>query len=557
MAEAGSIGQTIAINRRGSFDAPCSAATEEGSAICRYRAFVTGDVSRRRVGGCNGAPGSGTALARAAARTCEAQAELNLRSEATDPAGVGFTSATFLAFYAAVFVLYRALRGQRAQNLLLLVASYVFYGSWDWRFLGLIALKTLFNYAIAFSIDRAEGVRRRRLMVVSVVANLLPLLLFKYWDFGVRSFAALLAHVGLGADLHTLGVVLPLGISFYTFQSMSYPIDVYRREQRPTRDLLSFALYIAYFPQLLAGPIERASSLLRQLEAPRARPARADVRAALWWLLAGYFLKVVLADTLAPMIEQVHGDVARTNGVLLLTSGFAFAVQIYCDFAGYSLIARGLSRLLGIELMQNFRQPYLAQSTQELWSRWHISLSSWLRDYVYIPLGGSRGGRWMRYRNVFLTMTLCGLWHGAAWPMLVFGLYHGALLSIGHAFRTSEKRTAAWNALVPRFARVLLTQLLWVVGLLIFRSPDMAHLGAVATKLTTDFWPDGELSMYLRPTLIAWAFVMAYHLWQEHGERATPWLGRNRFVVACAASFLLLTTLAVGFQESTFFYFKF
>jgi alginate O-acetyltransferase complex protein AlgI len=470
---------------------------------------------------------------------------------------VGFTSVTFLAFFCAVFVLYRAVRGQRVQNLLLLLASYVFYGSWDWRFLGLIWLKTLFNFAIAFAIDRATGRRRKQLAALSIAANLLPLLFFKYWDFGVRSLATLLGSVGLGIDLHTLGIVLPLGISFYTFQSMSYPIDVYRREQRPTRDLLAFALYIAYFPQLLAGPIERAKAILPQLQVARSRPTREDVRVALGWLLSGYFLKVVLADTLSPMVDQVHGDLGRASGAIVLTSGFAFAVQIYCDFAGYSLIARGLSRLLGIGLMQNFRQPYLARSTQEIWSRWHISLATWMRDYVYVPLGGSRGGRLLRYRNVFVTMALCGLWHGAAWPMLVFGLYHGALLSVGHAFRASDKRAAAWNALAPPFARVLLTQFLWVVGLLVFRSPDLTHLGTVLAKIATDFRLDGELLMYLRPTVIAWAFVMAHHLWQEHGESAAPSLSRNRYAVACAASFMFLATVAVGFQQSTFFYFQF
>ena len=348
-----------------------------------------------------------------------------------------FNSLQYAAFLVAVVGVHWTLRG-RARTGFVLTASYVFYGAWDWRFLSLLVASTFIDFVAGRQIHAHTGEpARRRWLTASIVANLGMLGAFKYWGFFVDGASDLTGALGLDWAAPTLEVVLPVGISFYTFQSMSYTIDIHRRQIEPCPSLLDYAAYVSFFPQLVAGPIERASTLLPQLRADRRPPDADRVASALALIGAGLFRKVVIADTMAPIVADGYAPGASGGAALVAT--YAFALQIYGDFAGYTAIARGSARLLGIELMVNFDTPYGARSPTDFWRRWHISLSTWLRDYLYIPLGGNRGSRARTERNLLLVMLLGGLWHGAAWTFVVWGGLHGLFLIV-HRQRTSRDR---------------------------------------------------------------------------------------------------------------------
>jgi D-alanyl-lipoteichoic acid acyltransferase DltB (MBOAT superfamily) len=338
-----------------------------------------------------------------------------------------FNSFAYAVFLPTVYLLYWALQEKplQYQNLLLLAANYLFYGWWDYRFLLLLLFNCLVDYVTALWLERAEGGwERRAILLLSLAANLGVLGFFKYYGFFVESFGRLLELVGLHADRHVLKVILPVGVSFYTFQSLSYTIDVYRRRLRPTHDLLAFLTFHSFFPQLVAGPIERASDLLPQVLKRRhfdLEQAKDGVRQMLW----GLFKKVVIADRLAPHVEHVFRHYSTLGGLDLLIGTYFFAIQIYCDLSGYTDIAIGTARLLGFRLTRNFAFPYFSRDMAEFWHRWHITLSTWFRDYVYIPLGGNRGSKWRAVRNIIITFTLSGLWHGANWTFVVWGLLNG------------------------------------------------------------------------------------------------------------------------------------
>ena len=340
-----------------------------------------------------------------------------------------FNSFEFALFLGAVLCIYPFL-GLRWQNLWLLLASYLFYGLWDWRFLTLIAFSTTLDFFLArriYALD--DDVARKRLLLVSLCANLGLLGVFKYFNFFIDSFIILGAQIGLNLDTPTLRLLPPVGISFYTFQSMAYSIDVYRRQLKPERNFITFALFISYFPQLVAGPIERASRLLPQFREHR-QVTLDCVRCGLVLILIGLFKKVVIADNAGVAVNSIFSDIPSQDSITLIAGGILFTLQIYGDFSGYSNMARGMSRLLGIRLVENFKTPYLSANISEFWRRWHVSLSEWLRDYLYIPLGGSRGGERKTQRNLMLTMLLGGLWHGAAWTFVLWGALNGAYLVI-------------------------------------------------------------------------------------------------------------------------------
>lgn len=372
-----------------------------------------------------------------------------------------------------VIGLYRLLP-HRSQNRMLLVASYLFYGAWDARFLLLIALSTVVDFLVAQRITAASEKKiAKRWCTLSIAVNLGLLGVFKYYDFFVESFAGLLSSLfGYEANLLSLGIVLPVGISFYTFQTLSYTIDVYRGHTKPTRDLLDFALYVSFFPQLVAGPIERSHRLLPQIVGPR-KNREGDFAAGLYLVIAGLFAKIVVADNMAFVCNGIFAAPAdQIGGIDRIVGIYAFAFQIYGDFYGYSSIARGISRWMGIDLMANFRMPYFARSPSDFWSRWHISLSSWLRDYLYIPLGGNRGSRLFTYRNLMLTMLLGGLWHGAGWTFLIWGLLHGVGLVVGRFIRDRRGPQAPVGRLA-RFIRIAFTFHLVCVGWVFFRAVDL------------------------------------------------------------------------------------
>src|SRR6478672_1756399 len=342
-----------------------------------------------------------------------------------------FHSLTYLVFLAVVLALYWSLP-RRGQNLMLLFASYIFYG-WEhpWFLLPLWA-STLVDYSCALGMERFPR-RRRAFLVTAITASIALLATFKYYDFALENVNAILANFGQDPLRNTLRLALPAGLSFYTFQSIGYVVDVYRGRVKAVRDLPDYALYVTFFPQLVAGPIERAAHMLPQYRAPRKFDAEAW-RTALGLMLWGYFKKVVIADNAAIVVNKIFA-VQGLSFPVVWAGVFAFAVQIYADFSGYTDIARGTARLLGIDLMVNFNHPYLATSPADFWRRWHISLSTWLRDFIYIPLGGSRGSRWLNYRNLVITFIIGGLWHGAAWGYILWGVAHGLMLVIHRQFK--------------------------------------------------------------------------------------------------------------------------
>ncbi len=343
-----------------------------------------------------------------------------------------FNSTTFWFFFAIVFSTYAVL-SRRWQNGLLLVASYVFYGWWDYRFLVLMLASTVFDYVVGLKLaTNSFPTARRRWITASLVGNLGLLGCFKYFNFFLDSTRSVLELMGFHADLWTLSIILPAGISFYTFQSLSYTIDIYRGHIQPARNFWDFALSVSFFPHLVAGPIQRADSLLRQIERPRSMTWDGWCEGSAL-VLIGLFKKMAIADMLAPLVERTFSRPEQCSSLILLFGVYCFAVQIYADFSGYTDIARGVARFMGFELMINFNQPYFAADITDFWRRWHISLSTWLRDYLYISLGGNRHGTLRTYRNLMLTMVLGGLWHGAAWTFVVWGALHGLYLA-AHKF---------------------------------------------------------------------------------------------------------------------------
>jgi len=345
---------------------------------------------------------------------------------------MAFNSLQYAAFLPLALLAYWA-TPTRWRTAVLLVASYAFYGSWAWRFLLLLWFTTLVDYTVARRIEASDDDRRRRrLLFVTLGANLGALAYFKYAGFFVREATTMLGRVGWGSDPVLLEILLPVGISFFTFQSIGYVVDVFRRQQPAEPSLVTFATFVAFFPQLVAGPISRGHDLLPQLRGDRPRPTGDAALSGVLLIVRGLVKKVVIADSLAPLVAPAYTGSGFGSATALIAI-LAFAGQIYADFSAYTDIARGSARLFGIELVVNFRQPYLSRNVTEFWRRWHISLSTWLRDYLYIPLGGNRRGEWTTARNLFLTMVLGGFWHGASWTFLVWGALHGIALVIDHA----------------------------------------------------------------------------------------------------------------------------
>jgi len=419
-----------------------------------------------------------------------------------------FHSVAFAVFLPVVWTLYWLLRETKHQNALLLVASFVFYGWWDARFLVPLCFSIAVDWFVALRIAdaRARGERGKPWIALSLVTQLGMLGVFKYYDFFVQSALPIWNALGWRPDL--LHVVLPVGISFYTFHTLSYTIDVYRGHTPARRSLLDVATFVCFFPQLVAGPIARASSLLPQVERPR-RLCGDDVRVGLTLMAVGLFKKMVLADGIAPVVDALFSDAQsgaaiRPEHAVLATS--AFILQIYGDFAGYSDIARGVSRLFGIRLIVNFRQPYLARRYAEIFDRWHISLSTWLRDYLFIPLGGSRGGSAATLRNLFLTMVVAGLWHGANWTFAVWGTVVGALLVIDRLLPLGD--SAQWSR-PAQLLGMLVTFHLWSLGGVFFRAPDIHTAFAMLGSLVTGSWgwPDPVYAFALAVCLLGFLAV--------------------------------------------------
>ncbi len=399
-----------------------------------------------------------------------------------------FNSLLFLGFFAIVFPVVWALRDRvTARNLFLLMCGWVFYGAWDWRFLFLLVGTSSFDYFVARLIDRTpQGLTRRRwwLLAASIGVNLTVLGFFKYCNFFIDSFIRLGQLFGADWDGRTIHIVLPVGISFYTFQSIAYVVDVYRGHLHAERNLLHYATFVGFFPQLVAGPIERATHLLPQIKAPSVINWE-NVHSGFCLASFGMFKKIVLADNVSRVADAVFGTHAMPGQVMplwwnTLLGTYAFALQIYCDFSAYSDIARGISRMLGFDLMRNFDLPYFAINPSDFWRRWHISLSTWLRDYLYIPLGGNRGSWAATYRNLFLTMLLGGLWHGATWLFVIWGAYHGLLLCAHRALKPFLDKHFTFRRRVPAAlwtaTRILIFFQLTTLGWFFFRGTSVTNM---------------------------------------------------------------------------------
>ena len=396
-----------------------------------------------------------------------------------------FNSLAFLVFLPVVFTLYQLLNKKlTAQNLLVLVASYVFYGWWDIRFLILIFVSSLVDFVVGQRIaDASIQIRKKRWLYVSLVVNLGMLGFFKYYDFFVDSFITSFSFLGIVLHKSSLQVILPVGISFYTFQTLSYSLDIYRGHLHPSKDPVKFFAFVAFFPQLVAGPIERAAHLLPQFSIPRKFDvdfALSGLRLMLW----GFFKKVVVADNLARVVDVVYASPQTHSGVEVIVAAVAFTFQVYGDFSGYSDIAIGTARLFGFDLLPNFKTPFYSRTIAEFWNRWHISLNTWFRDYIYIPLGGSRGGNAMKYRNIMTIFLVSGLWHGASWAFVIWGALNGIYLVFALATQSVRNRINALLGIADEGWIKRVTDRLWVValfgfGLFIFRANsivDAFHL---------------------------------------------------------------------------------
>src|SRR5437764_1881421 len=427
---------------------------------------------------------------------------------------MSFTAPVYLIFLAIVWSLYWQLR-RRGQNILIVCASFIFYGWWDWRFLALLITTTGIDYAVALAMGHErDRPHRRKWLLVSLVSNLGVLGFFKYFNFFSAQLAHLLTTFGLTTDPILLRVILPLGISFYTFQALSYTIDVYRGRLEPVRDVVQYFCFISFFPHLVAGPINFAKDLLQQFEHDRHFDWNEATDGARQMLL-GYFKKMVIADNLAPYVNNAFGDVAHANGWQLLWATYGFAFQIYCDFSGYTDIAIGSAKLFNLRLMRNFAYPYFAQSIPDFWRRWHISLSTWFREYVYISLGGNRTSKPRQALNIMLVFLLSGLWHGANWTFVVWGGLHG-LFYLGFWLllrETDEREDGAWFV---RIFRILFTFHLVCVAWIFFRATSLTEAWFVISKISSSVLSSQPSGLQIKILLIA--AVLCF----------VEWINRNR-----------------------------
>jgi D-alanyl-lipoteichoic acid acyltransferase DltB (MBOAT superfamily) len=477
-----------------------------------------------------------------------------------------FNSIDFIVFLPVVFTLYWCLRGlhRHAGNIVLLLASYVFYGWWDERFLVLIGFSTLVDFSIGNALmATTRATRRKVLLGISLVLNLGLLCYFKYANFFIDQFVEAFRLLGQPIAVDRLDVVLPVGISFYTFQTLSYTIDVYRGHLKATRDPIAFSAFVAFFPQLVAGPIERASSLLPQFQSPR-RFDRVSATDGLRQMLWGFFKKLVIADNCAELVDRVFADPGSFGGSTLLLGAVLFAFQIYGDFSGYSDIAIGTARLFGFELMRNFAFPYFSRDIAEFWRRWHISLSTWFRDYLYVPLGGSRGGMAMQVRNTFLIFLVSGFWHGANWTFVVWGglnavFFLPLLLLRRHRRRTGQVAEGRWWPSPVEAARMAFTFMLTCVAWVFFRAPDVGtaidHLLGMAqpSLFTQPAIGSKTLTLLLLFFLVVeWIGRAEQHPLQALGLR---WPRTMRW--SFYAFLLFLMGLYMRTEETPFIYFQF
>ena len=473
-----------------------------------------------------------------------------------------FNSLIFLVFFILFFVLYWAISRKqtvRGRNVFIVLASYVFYGWWDWRFLSLIIISSLVDFLLGKRIHSSENRKDRKLLLMfSVLVNLGILCFFKYYNFFVDSFVHAAASLGYSIQVSTLDIILPVGISFYTFQTMSYTIDIYRGEMKPTKDVTAFFAFVAFFPQLVAGPIERAKKLLPQFEHVKTFVqgyAVLGLRLVLW----GLFKKVVIADNFGLLANALFDGQAGGNGTNVILGCLCFALQIYADFSGYSDMAIGLARMIGFKLSVNFATPYFSSSFTEYWKRWHISLSTWFRDYVYIPLGGNRNGASRTYINIMITFLLSGLWHGAEWTFLIWGGLHGLLLVVEKALNWKPEKS-----ILNRLIVFVIVMFLWLP----FRAENYGDFRVMVASLfdLKVYALDGITTIindYSIRRFITLVMVTLMFLWTEsrlRGNDFSNWIGqfpRWTRIITYYALLILIWALINLDVKPDFIYFQF
>ncbi len=473
-----------------------------------------------------------------------------------------YNSLPFAIFFPVVFLLYwfACNRNLKIQNALILVASYVFYGWWDWRFLFLVIFSSAVDFMVAQALHKTTANKQRKwLLIISLLVNLGLLGFFKYYNFFVASFVDGFSAMGIELHSRTLSIILPVGISFYTFQTLSYTIDVYRRKLEPTKDILAFFAYVSFFPQLVAGPIERAANLIPQFKQKRTFDYHQGVD-GMRQILLGFVKKIVVADNCAVYVDQIFGNYQNLPASALFMGAIFFAFQIYGDFSGYSDIAIGTARLLGFNLMTNFRVPYFSRDIAEFWRRWHISLSTWFRDYVYIPLGGSKGGKWKSLRNVFVIFIVSGFWHGANWTFIVWGALN-ALYFIPLLFLNKNRQhldVVAKGRFWPGpgdALKIISTFLLTCFAWIFFRADNLTmafdYIGHLFDTSFFTYTHYVKYLFYIAPlVLLEWVNRGKEHALQIHGFHKM-----TRQVIYYT---ILLTILFFGYTgEKSFIYFQF
>jgi alginate O-acetyltransferase complex protein AlgI len=476
-----------------------------------------------------------------------------------------FNSIDFAIFLPIVFILYWFVTNKnlKLQNFLIVAASYLFYGWWDWRFLSLILFSTLVDYLVGVGLSKQENQSKRKILLwTSILVNLGFLGFFKYYNFFLENFVTAFSFFGTEIKANSLNIILPVGISFYTFQTLSYSIDVYKRKLEPTKDFIAFSAFVSFFPQLVAGPIERATHLLPQFYKKRTfdySKAVDGMRQILW----GLFKKIVIADNCAEYANQIFNNSADLNGSTLILGALFFTFQIYGDFSGYSDIAIGTSRLFGFDLMRNFNFPYFSINIAEFWRRWHISLSTWFRDYLYIPLGGSRGGTWMKVRNTFIIFIVSGFWHGANWTFIVWGFLNALYIMPSIIFNTHRNNLdiVAKGKYLPTIKEVFqigVTFGLTVFAWIFFRADNIGH----AFNYISEIFSLSTLTIpEIRPTniiLLIMIFVIIEWFGKE-GQYAISGINvfeRRVYRWGIYLSICLLIFLFQGKQQE-FIYFQF
>lgn len=480
-----------------------------------------------------------------------------------------FNSLEFAIFLPLFFLLYWFVFNKhiKTQNLLIVIASYIFYGWWDWRFLILIAFTSLCSYFSGILISKSRitpphNKYAKYIVATNIIINIGVLGYYKYLNFFIDSFNTAFSLFGSQLSLSGLALILPVGISFYTFQALSYSIDVYRSKIKPTNNIVDFFAYVSFFPQLVAGPIERATNLLPQFAKKREFDysfAVAGCKQILW----GLFLKMLVADNCAPIVNDIFTDYETLRGSTLFLGALLFTFQIYGDFAGYSYIAIGVSKLFGFNLMTNFNYPYLSRDIAEFWRRWHISLSSWFRDYLYIPLGGSRGGKWLSLRNTLIIFIVSGFWHGANWTFVIWGLYHG-LLFIPLLLTNKNRKNlniVAENKIFPtvkEFLQVISTFILVVFGWIFFRAEDISKAILYIQRIfTTSLFsiPDNILETSFTLLFI---FIMVLVEWSNRGkEFGLAYISTKVWVRYSVYIIIGLFIIIFAGKDEAFIYFQF